>query len=273
MITAYVGPPGSGKSLDMCRRIEQAIRQWRNVICNSEITLPDKLKHRSDKLFCVENEEITPDFLYDFADKHHRPDRESQTLVVIDECQLKFSQTFLTKGTVQPWLTFFSQHRKKGYDFLMVTPDIRTGLIRDIRVIVELEVTHWKMTNFPTKSIVAGLILLTIHLLPVELFMSVMQWRAMPDKRFLTRRLFWYKPKYSKMYNTFKIYDVTPTKQSGNRSSQGDKEDPARDPDDISELLANLLSPPGGLSWERGGGDTAGGRDPPRSQWEPDSAV
>jgi hypothetical protein len=110
----------------------------------------------------------------------------------------------------------------------MVTPDIRTGLVRDIRVIVEIEVTHWKMTNYPTKSVMFGLILLIIQLLPIGLFMSVMQWRAMPDRKNLIRRLFLYKPRYAKMYDTYKIYDM---------------EEPKR---------------------KRGGGDTACGGDPPR---------
>jgi hypothetical protein len=209
MITAYTGAPGSGKSLDMCRQIVQAIRFGRKVVCNMDIVLPRNLRRKQKNLFCVENEEITPAFLRSFATKHHKPRKESQTLVVVDECQLKFSDTFMTKGTAKPWLEFFSQHRKMGYDFLMVTPSIRSGLIRDVRDIVEIEVTHWKMTNYPTKGVVSGLILLIIALLPINVFMSVSQWKAMPDRKNLIRRLFLYKPRYAKMYDTYKIYDVT----------------------------------------------------------------
>lgn len=264
MITAYTGAPGSGKSLDMARRIEQAIRYGKNVICNSEIMLPPKLQKRRDKLFCVDNDEITPEFLRAFAKERHKEDRESQTLVVIDECQLKFGDTFMTKNTAKPWGRFFSQHRKLGYDVLMVTPSLRTGLIRDIRVIVEIETVHWKMTNYPTKSIFLGVILLIIQLLPINLFMSVMQWRAMPEKKFLIRRLFLYKPKYGKMYDTFKIYDMDEMKE------QLPLADPT--PEEWPPQLMKLLEAPDGLTWERGGGDTACGGDPPRAHVESDSA-
>jgi hypothetical protein len=233
----------------MARQIEQAIKYNGNVICNSEIELPEKLKKKkSRKLFCVENEQITPEFLYSFARKHHKPRRESQTLVVIDECQLKFSDTFMTKATARPWLKFFSQHRKLGYDFLMVTPSIRTGLVRDIREIVEVEVGHWKMTNYPTKGVFSGLILLIIQLLPINLFMSVTQWRAMPDKKNLIRRLFLYKPRYAKMYDTYKIYDM---------------DEPGRGRQQPATGLPTV---------ERGGGDTACGGDPPRSTDGEDTA-
>ena len=246
MITAYTGAPGSGKSLNMAKKIEEAIKYGRKVICNSEIMLPKKLQKKRDRLFCVDNDEITPEFLYSFAAENHKPRKESQTLVVIDECQLKFSDIFLTKATARPWLKFFSQHRKLGYDFLMITPAIRTGLTRTIREIVEIEVIHWKMTNYPTKGVISGLILLLIQLLPINLFMSVSQWRAMPSKKHLIRKLFLYKPKYAKMYDTYKIYEV--------------------------EQLSRKAQPPPEPE-DRGGGDTACGGDPPRAHVESDSAV
>ncbi len=53
------------------------------------------------------------------------------------------------------------------------------------------------------------MILLIIAILPINVFMSVSQWKAMPDRKNLIRRLFLYKPRFAKMYDTYKIYDVT----------------------------------------------------------------
>ena len=259
MLKTYTGPPGSGKTLNAMRNVAETLRRGRNVVSNMEIDLPSDLKKHEKRLHCVENEAITPRFLRDFAEKYHEPRREKQTLVVIDECQLKFSQTFMTKASARPWMEFFSQHRKLGFDFLLVTPSARSGLVRDIRDVVEMEVKHLKMSNYPTKSIFLLLILLLIDLLPIEIFMSIAQWTGLKEKKYLIRRLFLYKPKYGKMYDTFKIYDVT---------AESKKPTPA--PIRAGEkIIAELLAPPDGITWERGGGDTARGGDPPRSRSDP----
>ena len=59
---------------------------------------------------------LTPSFLVDYAKKFHEKDKESQTLVVIDEAQILFNcRDFRSYGR-DKWLIFFPQHRKLGFD-------------------------------------------------------------------------------------------------------------------------------------------------------------
>ncbi|MDR1693237.1 MAG: zonular occludens toxin domain-containing protein [Oscillospiraceae bacterium] len=229
MITAYTGVPGSGKTLDVMREICFALRTGRRVLSNIRIDkLPGGLEKYRGRLKYISNDEITPKNLRRYAFKNHNLTKKGtqyQTLIVVDECQLMFSDTFMTKKDAKPWLTFFSQHRKLRFNMLMVTQSMRTGLVRDIRDKVEIETSHWKMSNYPTKSIVAGLVFLIISLLPIEVFMSVSQWKAMPDKNRLIRRLYLYKPKYGRMYDTYEMYDIEDLREY-QREESGEAEQP-----------------------------------------------
>ena len=117
--------------------MEKALRSGKNVICNSSTDLPLKLG-TGNRFYIVENEQLTPDYLWAFMDEHHEPVRKSQTLIVIEECQLIFSEPL----DVKSWQDFFSQHRALGCDILLVTSNVR-NIVRDIRKLVEQEVSHW----------------------------------------------------------------------------------------------------------------------------------
>ena len=256
MIIAYTGTPGAGKTLDIMRQILFMLRTGRRVLCNINVELPPQFRKYKHRMFNMKNDDITPEYLVRFAVTHHdleKTGRELQTVVIIDECQLKFSDTFMTKKQAQPWLWFFSQHRKLRFDFMMVTQSIRTGLVRDIRDKVEIEYTHWKMSNYPTKSIVLGLIFLLISVSPIEIFMSVGQWKAMPDRNRLIRRLYMFKPRYAKMYDTYEIIDMAEFERLLKLT------EPERG---ILPEHAQLLEPPDGLTWQLRGVDAACGGDP-----------
>lgn len=241
MLDIYTGAPGSGKSLDMARVILRKISAGRKVICNTEIVLPETLAKFQKNLFCIENKDITPQFLWEFAERNHEPRRESQTTVIIDECQLKFCQLAMkNKDMALLWLELFSQHRKIGFDFLLITPDARSGIIKEIRNNFESEVAHLKLSNYPTKSLFLMVILLIIQLSPIEIFMRVIRWRGLPDKKYLVRHLFLYSPKYASIYDTYKIQE-----------SSFRKPKPPDEPPPVVPVVidAELLKPPESITW------------------------
>ena len=126
MIYFYSGRPGSGKSLHCAKMIDTYHKKGKNVICNFEVN-ENFWKHRHCKknkflndygrIEQLTNEELTIDYLMDFANKYHKRNSrgqiiEKQTLLIIDECQTMFnSRSWNQKGRSQ-WVIFFTQHRK-----------------------------------------------------------------------------------------------------------------------------------------------------------------
>ena len=105
MIYFYSGRPGSGKSLHCAKMIDTYHRKGKNVICNFEVN-ENFWKHRHckknkllgdyGKIAQLTNEELTIDYLMDFANKYHKRNArgqiiEKQTLLIIDECQTMFN--------------------------------------------------------------------------------------------------------------------------------------------------------------------------------------
>lgn len=113
MIYFYSGRPGSGKSLHCAKMIDQYHRKGKNVICNFEVN-ENFWKHKRCKknkflkdygiIQELTNEQLTIDFLMDFANKNHKRNKrgqiiEKQTLLIIDECQTMFnSRSWNQKG-------------------------------------------------------------------------------------------------------------------------------------------------------------------------------
>ena len=82
MISLYTGTPGSGKSYHATEKIDIALRRGVNVVCNYSI----KTNSRHKGIFVYKkNADLTVDYLMRFAMKFHVPDKESQTVIVIDE--------------------------------------------------------------------------------------------------------------------------------------------------------------------------------------------
>ena len=225
MITAYTGTPGSGKTLDVMRAIIYALQSGRKVLCNIRIRdLPRSLEKKRHLIEYINDSDITPRNFLRYAVREHdlsEEGREYQTLVVIDECQLIFSDTVMKKWQERQWMRFFSQHRKFRYNFLLVTQSLRGGIVRQIRDKVELEMLHWKLSNYPTKSVMFGLILLLVALSPVEIFMSVTKWPATTEK---VKRMFLYKPKLGRMYGTYELFDMEELKDIIGEEEEIEKE-------------------------------------------------
>lgn len=195
MIYLYSGTPGSGKSLHTARVIYYSLKRGCPVIANFSINL-DKIKGKKSEFVKKDNSDLTPSFLIEYARNyfHGKPIKESSLLLVIDECQLMFNaREWNIKGR-SDWLSFFTQHRKYGYDIILVAQFDRM-IDRQIRALIEYEQIHRKVSNFGIKgkifSLCAG----------GNLFVSVKVWYPMKEK--VGSEFFKAHKRYYSLYDTF----------------------------------------------------------------------
>lgn len=196
MITFYSGTPGSGKSLHMAKEIYSALTfKKRAVIGNFPLdynVITNNGKKKAAQYYYVPNEELTPDYLYNYALENHELGKEKQTLVCIDECQLLFNPREHTKKDRLPWIRFFTEHRRLGFDFILVS-QMDSLVDRQIRGLFEYEVKHRKLNNF------GGFVLL-----PFQTFVAITYWYPIREK--LERSVFRYKKFYGQMYDSGVIF-------------------------------------------------------------------
>lgn len=184
MIYLYEGTPGSGKSFHVTQRVYNLLKHTSvNIICNfpvdvervfytslgylkQQVTALTKYKFaKYDKaaikpnFHYVDNSEMTVDFLIDFCERKHKFKTvlidgkeelvcpEDQTLVIIDEAALLFNCRGWQDTTRQEWCNFFSQHRKYGFNIILVSQNERM-LDRQIRYNIEVYVAHKNMKYF-----------------------------------------------------------------------------------------------------------------------------
>lgn len=227
MITFYSGTPGSGKSLHVASEILKNIRNGVNVIANFEVN--EALfrnrhgKSRGQFLYLGNGElmgkvtvknkssgEISSrspiDALYGFAvNFHSRNDRgyiqEHQTLLVLDEAQILFNSRTWQDSSRLEWVTFFTQHRKYGYDVIIISQMERL-IDRQIRICFEFEVNHKKVMHYKTLGAVLSV--------PFRgnLFLAVTHWYGVKGKDSVTgsKWFFGHKRLYN-LYNSYKIFD------------------------------------------------------------------
>lgn len=190
MISCYTGTNGSGKSLHVMRKIYYNAKK-RNIITNFPVKLPYST---SKDITYMPNNELTPSSLLEYAKKYHVKDKESQTLVVVDEAQILFNcRDFKSYGR-DKWLVFFPQHRKLGFDFILVTPFIRS-LDRQIRELTEYEIKHRKLNRYKI-----------FQYLHIPLFIAITEWYSCHNV-VLEKETFLYHKKYSQMYDTFELFN------------------------------------------------------------------
>lgn len=200
MIWLYTGTPGSGKSLHTARDIWMKIRlRHQRVIANfpvNEQVLYEKSK-KHGKFYYVDNADLTVKFLIQFSKCWHRRGREGETLLIVDEAQLKFNSRGFGSPDRMDWIKFFSQHRKLGYNVILVTQSDRM-LDRQIRVLVEEEVRHRKVNNYKFGPI-------PLAFLPLKLFACIDRWYENKEK--LSTDFFLYNKKLGSLYDTFKMFE------------------------------------------------------------------
>lgn len=210
MITLYSGTPGSGKSLHVAKNIYWKLKLGYTVIANFPVNL-NKIKHVKGEFVEIDNN-VSPDFLINYALDSFSGEKikEGRFLLILDECQLIFNaREWNIKGRAD-WLSFFTQHRKYGYDIILIAQFDRM-IDRQIRSLVEYEYKHRKVSNFGSKGKILSLVM------GGHLFVAVKIWYPMKER--VDSEFFHARRKYYQIYNTFALFGAL---ADGEERSEGD---------------------------------------------------
>lgn len=152
MINIYTGTPGSGKSLHTAQKIKNRIHIYGcPVIGNFDFNAAACRPRGYGSYLKVDNKDLTPEFLVYFSRKYKEVRKmkqipEDHILLVIDEAQLIFnSRTWNAKGR-SDWISFFTQHRKLGYEVILVA-QFDEMIDKQVRALIEYEYLHRKIKN------------------------------------------------------------------------------------------------------------------------------
>lgn len=233
MIFFYSGTPGSGKSLHVARDIYLNLRvKHRPVIANFPIDydyLIKQGKKKAAKFTYIDNSQLSVKALYDYAFDNHKMGKEGQTIVIIDECQIMFNPREFSRKDRLEWITFFTQHRKLGYHFILISQNDRL-VDRQIRSLFEYEVKHRKINNFGPFA-----------LLPVPTFVAITYWYSVKQR--VETKFFIHKRKHSKLYDSFMMFDGSiknvEIKKENDRKDEEIKETEGEE--DLKQPLTGLL--------------------------------
>lgn len=199
MITLYSGTPGSGKSLYAAYLIYQRLLHKNPVIANFNINFDvfGRKKERCKRYFTwLDNSELTPESLIEYAQKNHVQGRENQTTIIIDECTVLFNARDFARKDRMRWIVFFQQHRKLGFNVILIAQNDRM-IDRQIRSFIESEykyrnVKHYKAMGWLLSFICGGL------------FVRVQTWYGLRLKT--GAEFFTFSRKKAKIYNTYDIF-------------------------------------------------------------------
>ncbi len=205
MIYLYTGSPGSGKSYHVAKDIYNRLKRgrYKRVIANFKIDL-NKIPKCKGEFYYLDNSDLSVEYLIEFARENHIEGIENQTLLVIDEAQVKYnSREWQTKGNERmKWIEFFSQHRKLGYNIILITQFDRM-IDRQIRSLVEYEIKHRKVNNFKLGKI-----------LPVTLFACITYWYGVNEK--IETEFLIFRRKFARIYDSYSIISKEYLKPSSN---------------------------------------------------------
>lgn len=199
MISLFSGTPGSGKSLHIAQYILDRCKREKTTIGNFEINRDIVPNHEFYQYW--DNADITPQnlvkFSFDFfGDVKFR---EGALLLIIDEAQLLFNaREWNIKGR-SDWILFFTQHRKLGFNIIMVS-QFDKMIDKQIRSLFEYEYVHRKLSNFGWRG----------KLLSIwtgnRLFVAVKIWYPLKER--VGAEHFLYTPKLGSMYDTRAMFNM-----------------------------------------------------------------
>ena len=193
MISVYTGTPGSGKSYHATERIDLALRRGINVICNYNIKTN---AHHKGIFIYKKNSELSVDFLINFAMKYHKPKKESQSVVIIDEAHILFNSRGYDMKERLKWLDFLSLTRHIGYDVILITQNDRS-IDRQVRGLIEYNFKHRRLSSFGLK----GWFLIFICR---KKFVYVKYWYVLDEK--IESNFFNIKKRVADLYDTFALF-------------------------------------------------------------------
>ncbi len=217
MIDLYSGTPGSGKSFHATQKIFYRLRYvGGRVIANFPINTDyvsfsffgylkkrffknsNPKKHKIGNFTYSNNNDLTVQFLKDYAKHNHLKGKEHQTLVVIDECGIMFNSRNFGRQDRMDWIEFFSLHRHYGYDFILISQSDRM-IDRQIRAFVEYEHKHRNVGHFKVFGKILAL------LCGGSLFIDVTMFYGMREK--VSSEYFRYSKKIASLYDSYLLYD------------------------------------------------------------------
>lgn len=202
MISLYSGTPGSGKSLHCARTIINWSRLGYPVIGNFPVDLS---RYKRAAYTYQPNDKITPEFLISYSRERFgsKPPKEGSILLVIDECQLLFNAREWQQSGRAQWLSFFTQHRKYGYDIILIAQFDRM-IDRQIRSLIEYEYIHRKMSNFGWQGRILSLFF------GGKTFIAVKRWYPLHER--LGSELFHARKSLYRIYNSYATFDAAEEK-------------------------------------------------------------
>ena len=201
MIMLYSGTPGSGKSLHSARVLLNAVNRHKMLcITNYEIDR-NKIKNNEYLKILTNADLVTPDLLYQYSNDYFegRKRKEGEILLFLDEAQLLFNSRAYQDKHRMEWLSFFSQHRKYGYDIILMAQFDRM-LDRQLRSLIEYEFTHRKVSNFGLFGKLLSLVF------GGQLFVAIRTWY--PLKKDIGHEFFVAWKKYYSIYDTFATFEA-----------------------------------------------------------------
>lgn len=172
MIYLYTGTPGSGKSYHMIEQVFAYLKRRKHVITNFPLRFTNghiRSGYPERHVF-LRNDDITIDFLINYSVNNNINKSESNCLLCIDEAGIKFNSRNFSNADRMKWIEFFSQHRKFGYDVILVAQMDRM-IDRQIRNLAEYEVKHRKINNY-------GI----LRFIPFTCFVYVTYWYSVKQK-------------------------------------------------------------------------------------------
>ena len=207
MISLYSGTPGSGKSLHTAKEMRDRAILGKPTICNFEVNVS---KYKRAAFEYVPNDALTPEYLISYSQnwfQNHRF-KEGTILLVIDECQLLFNAREWQQSGRAQWLSFFTQHRKYGYNVILIAQFDRM-IDRQIRSLIEYEFIHRKASNFGIGGMIFSLVS------GGNLFVTVQMWY--PLKARIGSEFFHARKKYWEMYDSYATFAT----DGGTEGAQG----------------------------------------------------
>lgn len=229
MIRLYSGTPGSGKSLHNAKDVINRSRFGKPVIGNFPCDLS---RFPKANYTYVPNYELTPDYLMNYSREYFKgkPIREGRILLVIDECQLMFnSRDWQQKGRNE-WLSFFTQHRKYGYDITLIAQFDRM-IDKQLRGVIEYEYVHRKLSNYGFGGKLMSL------LFGGNTFVVVQMWY--PLKLKIGQEFVHARKRFYSIYDTFGTFQTSapPSDAEKPAVSSGEEQNPVRTPPALADPL------------------------------------
>lgn len=196
MIFLYSGTPGSGKSLYACYNIIHKLKSGKGVIANFNIDI-SYFKKRKVKFTYIDNSDLSVKFLVDYAKKNHKPNQEGQTWLYIDEASILFNSREWDKSNRKDWIKFFQQHRKLGFEVVLICQQDRM-LDRQIRAFIE---TEYKFRSIKNYKLFGSILNVAFG----GLFLKVEYWY--PCKLRCSSEMFTYDKRKAELYDTYSIFE------------------------------------------------------------------